>query len=232
MSWLLKQSIRGEPAEFESGYVTELLHMMSRRLEMVTEQTAREYIRSQHKVVPLRMLLEAKKDGRRKARLILQGFREPTEWDLDSNISPVCCPSVIRSLLFMSGRAGDVISSIDVSVAFLQSELYAPLIRVFHNSPTTHHNPPQLTTTVVGELWVSCGELWWACHNSPQNGQLVVAGYIVATTSRHNSPTTPTTTCDNLPQHTTIQPHLTTVLPHFPFHNFNAIRLISFDYYN
>ena len=121
-----KQSISVEPAEFESGYVTELLHMMSRRLEMVTEQTAREYIRSQHKVVPLRMLLEAKKDGRRKARLILQGFREPTEWDLDSNISPVCCPSVIRSLLFMSGRAGDVISSIDVSVAFLQSELYGP----------------------------------------------------------------------------------------------------------
>ena len=72
------------------------------------------------------MLLEAKKDGRRKARLILQGFREPTEWDLDSNVSPVCCPSVIRSLLFMSGRAGDVISSIDVSVAFLQSELYGP----------------------------------------------------------------------------------------------------------
>ena len=26
----------------------------------------------------------------------------------------------------------------------------APLIRVFHNSPTTHHNSPQL-------LWVSCG---------------------------------------------------------------------------
>ena len=25
-----------------------------------------------------------------------------------------------------------------------------PLIRVFHNSPTTHHNSPQL-------LWVSCG---------------------------------------------------------------------------
>jgi hypothetical protein len=62
----------------------------------------------------------------------------------------------------------------------------------------------------------------------------VVAGYIVATTSCHNLPTTPTTTCDNLPQHTTIQPHLTTVLPHFTtfYHNFNAIRLISFDYYN
>ena len=29
----------------------------------------------------LRMLLELKRDQRRKARLILQGFMEPAEWD-------------------------------------------------------------------------------------------------------------------------------------------------------
>ena len=32
--------------------------------------------------VRLRMRLEAKKDGRKKARLIVQGFREPLSWDV------------------------------------------------------------------------------------------------------------------------------------------------------
>ena len=72
------------------------------------------------------MLLEAKKDGRRKARLILQGFKEPKSWDVDSNASPVAFPSTIKSLLFMGGEADDIISSIDISVAFLQSREYGP----------------------------------------------------------------------------------------------------------
>ena len=42
--------------------------------------------------------------------------------------------------------------------------LKTPLIRVFHNSPTTHHNPPQLTITR---------------HNSPQVPEVQV---VVATT--------------------------------------------------
>jgi hypothetical protein len=70
------------------------------------------------------MLLEAKKDGRRKARLILQGVKEPREWDLDSNVSPVANTIAIRSLAFCGGSSGDVLSSIDVSVAFLQSIEY------------------------------------------------------------------------------------------------------------
>ena len=65
----------------------------------------------------------------------------------------------------------------------------SPLIRVFHNSPTTHHNPPQLTITR---------------HNSPQVPEVQV---VVATT-HHNvlSQFSPlhasTTTCYNLPQPT------------------------------
>ena len=80
---------------------------------------------------------------------------------------------------------------------------------------------------------MSCRELWWACHNPPQNeGQLWQR--VVATTSCHSLPITSTTTCDNLPQHTTIQPHLTTVLPQFChilpqfIRNFNAIHKILF----
>ena len=63
---------------------------------------------------------------------------------------------------------------------------FSPVDSCFSQPTTTHHNPPQLATIVVGELWVSCGEpqlativvgelwvscgeLWWACHNSPEN---------------------------------------------------------------
>ena len=61
-----------------------------------------------------------KKYGRRKARLVLQGFKEPREWDTGSNVSPVAYPSTVRSLVFMGGEETDVLSSIDVSVAFLR----------------------------------------------------------------------------------------------------------------
>jgi len=52
--------------------------MLGRRLELLSEVEAERVIASQP-VVSLRMLLEAKKDGRRKARLVLQGFKEPLE---------------------------------------------------------------------------------------------------------------------------------------------------------
>ena len=37
----------------------------------------------------MRPQLEAKKDSRNKMRLLLQGFKEPPEWDEGSNASPV-----------------------------------------------------------------------------------------------------------------------------------------------
>jgi hypothetical protein len=61
-------------------------------------------------------------DGRKKARLVLQGFKEPEEWDLRSNVSPVAFPSTIKTLIYKSGPAEDVISMIDVSVTFLQAD--------------------------------------------------------------------------------------------------------------
>ena len=76
------------------------------------------------KAVRIRMRLEAKKDGRKKGRLILQGFREPSSWDRDGIDSPTASLSTVRTLLFMAGMQGDVFSSIDVSTAFLQANDY------------------------------------------------------------------------------------------------------------
>ena len=54
-------------------------------------------------MVSMRMILEAKKGGRKKARLVLQGFKEPAEWDVGSNVSSVAYPSTVKSLVFMGG---------------------------------------------------------------------------------------------------------------------------------
>ena len=68
----------------------------------------------------------SKKDGRRKMCLVLQGLKEPLEWDLESNMSPVAQTSSARMLVYAAGCVDDVISCIDVSVAFLQADEYGP----------------------------------------------------------------------------------------------------------
>ena len=121
-----RQQLEGEVASCVPGYCKELEHMMSRRLRLLSS-VGEARARHNHPVVSLRMLLEHKKDGRRKARLMLQGFKEPLEWDVDSNVSPVAFSSSVRSLVFMGGKPEDILSRIDVSVAFLQSEEYGPI---------------------------------------------------------------------------------------------------------
>ena len=81
----------------------------------------------------------------------------------------------------------------------------APLIPAPPQLATTHHNSPQLTTTCCGELWRVVGELWWVCHNSPQNGYLDVVSC-----GDHNSPQLEPTTCHNSPQSIHILPQLAT----------------------
>jgi len=72
----------------------------------------------------MRMRLVRKKCGRLKARLIVQGFREPKSWDVGGTDAPTAALSTIRTLLFMGGHEGDVISSIGISTAFLQANLH------------------------------------------------------------------------------------------------------------
>ena len=122
---MVKQQLGGCAQDFVPSYEKELQHMIDRRLRVLSpEEEVR--VRANSPVVSMRMLLGVKKDGRKKARLVLQGFKEPKEWDTGSNVSPVAYPSSVKSLVFMGGESGDVLSSIDISVAFLQSEEYGP----------------------------------------------------------------------------------------------------------
>ena len=77
--------------------------MIDRRLRVLSPEEAVR-VRAHSTVVSMRVLLGVKKGGRRKARLVLQGFKEPREWDTGSNISPVAYPSTVRSLVFMGGE--------------------------------------------------------------------------------------------------------------------------------
>jgi hypothetical protein len=122
---LNRHGLEGEVADWSEGYLTELAHMISRRLSLI-EGAEEDRIRATSEVVTLRMILASKKDGRKKGRLVLQGFKEPLEWDLESNVTPVASMSAIRTLVFMGGNRDDVLSSIDVSVAFLQADAYKP----------------------------------------------------------------------------------------------------------
>ena len=126
---LLKQGAVGTPEEWIPGYRRELDSVIERRLSPLStsEQTK---VMKEHLVVKLRMILEQKRDGRKKGRLILQGFREPWSWEHGkSTDSPVAYMTTIRMLIFMAGLSSSlpeeirhVLSSRDVSVAFLQAD--------------------------------------------------------------------------------------------------------------
>ena len=122
---LTQQKRQGTVNDWLPGYRAELGEVTRRRLRpLSTEEVDR--VGAVGKAVRLRMNLEPKRDGRRKCRLILQGFREPKSWDRGTIDSPVAALSTIRAMVFMVGNEGDIISSIDVSTAFLQSESYDP----------------------------------------------------------------------------------------------------------
>jgi hypothetical protein len=72
--------------------------------------------------VRMRMILKSKKDGRKKGRLVLQGFMEPRWWNTGAIDAPVVASPTVKTILFMAGVPEDVISSVDIDVAFLQAD--------------------------------------------------------------------------------------------------------------
>ena len=119
-----KQKAQGTVDQWLDGYLKEYEAVKGMRLRELDESEAAQ-VRKEHLVPRLRMILEAKRDGRKKGRLILQGFAEPYSWDNGiSSDSPVAYMSTIRCLLAMV-RQDDVVTARDVSTAFLQSEGYS-----------------------------------------------------------------------------------------------------------
>ena len=135
---ILKERVPGTAAEWLTAITSELKEVESRRLTPLTTDEIAAIPRGT--AVRLRMRLVRKKDGRFKARLLVQGFREPITWDVGGSDSPTASLVSVRSLLFMRGYKHDVISSIDVSTAFLQADEYEPdaITRHVYYQPGPH----------------------------------------------------------------------------------------------
>ena len=109
-------------ARYVEGYRAEMKQLKDRRLKELDNPQVTDEIR--RNAIPLKMIMERKRCGRVKGRGVLRGDLEPKEWDILHIESPVVGMSAVRSFIFMAGKPTDVISSIDISVAFLQSDSY------------------------------------------------------------------------------------------------------------
>ena len=147
-----KQKAAGDVDSWLPGYQTELSEVKKRRLQELTAKEVKQH-GVERRAVGLRMILEQKKDGRRKGRLIAQGFKEPLYLDGGPVDAPVAALATIRTLLFMAGLSTDVVSSIDVSTAFLQADEYgddAPVRYVYYQP---HRHAPKQYYRLKGALY-------------------------------------------------------------------------------
>jgi hypothetical protein len=117
------QNLEGDPQDFIPGYKKELATVTKMRLKEVSPAVAK-YVREKKLAVRLRMILEVKRDMRRKGRLVLQGFRAPSWWRIGATDSPVVATAGLRALIFRRDKqAGsrEILSQFDFDVAFLQA---------------------------------------------------------------------------------------------------------------
>ena len=156
-----KQNKEGTVEDWITPYKDEYDQICRRRLTRLNKDELTREIR--RTAIPMRMLLETKRDGRRKARLVALGYREPREWDTKSNSSPVADITSIRTMLYKAGNPDDIISSIDVSVAFLQANPYEDddikryvSFKPYDSSETLYYN---LRGVLYGQR--SGGRLWY-----------------------------------------------------------------------
>ncbi len=157
-----KQKMTGAASEFVEPYLKELASVKGRRLrELTPEQAA--VVMAQCLAPRLRMLLAVKRDGRRKCRLILQGFSEPEAWDEGRSVdSPVAYYTTVRMLLTKSGKQ-HIISKRDVSVAFLQSSAYTEDESLRYCRWTQCKGAPEKYYQLLGPLYGqrSAGRRWF-----------------------------------------------------------------------
>ena len=108
-----RQNKKGTVTDWLQGYRDEIKHIKDRRLITIEDDSVSDYIKKNS--LPMRMILEYKRDGRHKGRLVAIGYLEPYHWDIKSNSSPVSDMSSVKILLYEAGNSNDIISSVDIS---------------------------------------------------------------------------------------------------------------------
>ena len=120
-----RNDLTGEVSEWIEAYESEVKQVSDKRFIEVTGEERDRVIR-EGLAMKLKMLLHVKKSGRKKGRLVGQGFVEPGWLTAGKEDSPVASLSSVRTILFTGGSSDDAIGSIDVTGAFLLSDEYTP----------------------------------------------------------------------------------------------------------
>ena len=154
---MTQQGIAGDPKDFIPAYKKELETVTTMRLKEVSPEVAK-YVRAKKLAVRLRMILDVKKDMRRKGRLVLQGFRAPSWWRVGSTDSPVVATAGLRVLIFrrdkQAGRR-EILSQFDFDAAFLQANGFADTEPTRHVSYKPHPGYPEQIYELTGPLYGS-----------------------------------------------------------------------------
>ena len=104
------------------------------------------------------MLLEVKRDMRRKGRLVLQGFRAPSWWRVGSTDSPVVATAGLRAMIFRRDKTPgnrEILSQFDFDVAFLQANGFTVNEPTRHVSYRPHPGYPEKIYELTGPLYGS-----------------------------------------------------------------------------
>ena len=146
--------IASEIDEWVHGYEKEITEMQRRRLVHISGEEA-DMVRKKRLAVRMRMIMKAKRDGRKKGRLVLQGFMEPSWWRTGPTDSPVVASSSIKTLVFMNGHQMDVLSSVDIEVAFLQADEFGPDEPTRYASYKPHPDSEEQFYRMLGPIYGS-----------------------------------------------------------------------------
>jgi hypothetical protein len=157
-----KQNVKGDVSDWEIGVKTEWDTVSDLRFEEVDETTRVKVLRECN-AMKLRMILEHKKDGRRKGRLVGQGFWEDVGVTGSNIDSPVASFAAVRMLMFMSGGIGEVIATGDVSKAFLMADEYPADSEPRYVRFKMHKDDPERVYRLKGPLYGSrdSPKLWY-----------------------------------------------------------------------
>ena len=84
------------------------------------------YDQAKKEATPSRIILTEKRDGRKKARWVVQGCFEDRSFDDINNHAHTASLNAFRSMCFRRDRRSRTLGAIDISTAFLQSHRYQP----------------------------------------------------------------------------------------------------------
>lgn len=122
----LKEALQGHNSkEWKNAILKEINSMLEHCLFLIDEGHP-EYETAIKEATWSRFVLVRKRDGRFKARWVVQGCFESVELDDFTNRSHVASIEALRALLFKHDRGSKTLATIDIRTAFLQSHDYDP----------------------------------------------------------------------------------------------------------